>query len=84
MTATLDEIHLDPSILDKAIAQRESLDIFDDGRVAATLVPKSKASVDEARRIMTERFAAPDWDFSLAQTMKFRGDLRRPSPVDGH
>jgi hypothetical protein len=69
MTATLDEIHLDPRILDKAIARRESLDIIDEGRVAATLVPVSKVSVDDARRIMTERFAAPDWDFSLAQTM---------------
>jgi hypothetical protein len=45
------------------------LDIFDEGRVTATLAPKSKPSVDDARRIMTERFAAPDWDFSLAQTM---------------
>jgi len=69
MTATLDEIHLDPRILDKAIAQREYLDIFDEGRVAATLVPISKASVEEARRIMMERFATPDWDFSLVQTL---------------
>ena len=42
MTATLDDIHRDPAILDQAIALGERLKIFNDGAVAATLVPKAK------------------------------------------
>ncbi len=41
MTATLEEIHRDPGILDRAIAQREPLDILAAGEVTATLVPRS-------------------------------------------
>lgn len=60
MTATLDEIHSDPRILDRAISRRERLDILEGTVVAATLLP----AVEEARRLMGERFAAPDWEFS--------------------
>jgi hypothetical protein len=64
INATLEEIHRDPAILDRAILQRERLDIFDGGAVAATMLPSAVASVEEARRVMRERFAAPDWEFS--------------------
>ncbi len=43
MTATLDDIHRDPAILDQAIARGERLEIFENGAVTATLVPKAKA-----------------------------------------
>jgi hypothetical protein len=40
-TTTLDAIHRDPAILDRAIAQREALEIFQAGRLAARLKPWS-------------------------------------------
>jgi hypothetical protein len=40
MTTTLAENHRDPGILDRAIAQRERLEILDGGEVTATLVPR--------------------------------------------
>lgn len=42
MTATLDDIHRDPAILDQAIALGEPLKILSHGAVAATLVPTAK------------------------------------------
>ena len=42
MTATLDDIHRDPAILDLAISFGESLEIFNNGAVTATLVPSAK------------------------------------------
>jgi hypothetical protein len=39
MTVTLDEIHHDPGIIDRAIINREPLDITSAGHVAATLIP---------------------------------------------
>lgn len=63
MTTTLEDIHRDPAILDRAISRREELDIVADGEVAATLLPKIRLSVEEARKTMQERFAAPDWEF---------------------
>jgi hypothetical protein len=69
MTTTLEEIHRDPAILDRAISQRETLDILADGEITATLLPKALHSISEARRIMSERFAAPDWSFTVGQPM---------------
>src|SRR6266446_5450352 len=40
MQTTLDEIHRDPAILDRAIAQHEALEIFQAGRLAARMVPE--------------------------------------------
>lgn len=40
MTATLEEIHRDPTILDRAIEQRTPLQITDGGAVKATLLPE--------------------------------------------
>ncbi|HYR57109.1 MAG TPA: hypothetical protein VEO95_00710 [Chthoniobacteraceae bacterium] len=55
MTTTLAEIHRDPEILDRAIAQRERLEILDAGEVTATLLPKGLIAepdfVARARRI---------------------------------
>ena len=64
MTTTLEEIHRDPAILDRAILRRERLDILAAGEVTATLLPKAALDVEAARRVMRERFAAPDWEFS--------------------
>ena len=69
MNTTLEEIHRDPAILDRAISRRERLDILEGGEVTATLLPRAAASVEEARRVMRERFAAPDWEFSGGTTM---------------
>jgi len=63
MTATLDEIHSDPAILDRAISSGERLDILANGRVAATLLPQPPPIADAARRVMKMRFGAPDWEF---------------------
>ena len=59
MTATLDDIHRDPAILDQTIAHGEPLEIFIDGAVTATLVPKAKPAEPDflarAKRIWGER-----------------------------
>jgi hypothetical protein len=47
MTATLQEIHLNPEILDRAIAARENLDIASGGKPAATLVPVVRLSRED-------------------------------------
>ena len=39
MTATLEQIHEDPAILDRAIFQRERIDVISGGVVAATFTP---------------------------------------------
>ena len=69
MTTTLEEIHRDPAILDRAILRRETLDILADGEVTATLLPKAAVSVADARRVMQARFAAPDWEFTVGAPM---------------
>ena len=69
MTTTLEEIHRDPAILDRAISRREPLDIVADGEVTATLLPKAASSVEDARRVMQARFAAPDWEFAAGAPM---------------
>ena len=69
MTTTLEEIHRDPAILDRAISRQERLDILAGGEVTATLLPKVAFAVEDARRIMRERFAAPDWEFTAGMPM---------------
>ena len=69
MTTTLEEIHRDPAILDRAILRRETLDILADGEVTATLLPKAAVSVADARRVMQARFVAPDWEFTVGAPM---------------
>lgn len=69
MNTTLEEIHRDPAILDRAISRQERLDIIEHGEVTATLLPRVAASVEEARRVMRERFAAPDWEFAAGAVM---------------
>ena len=69
VTTTLEDIHRDPAILDRAISRGERLDILAKGEVAATLWPRADVPIDAARRLMGERFAAPDWQFSVGQPM---------------
>ena len=69
MTTTLEDIHRDPAILDRAISRREPLDILSGGEVTATLLPKAAFSVADARRVMQARFAAPDWEFTVGTPM---------------
>lgn len=58
MTATLEDIHRDPAILDRAIARREPLEILSGGEVTATLVPRRQSAepdfVARAKRIWGE------------------------------
>jgi hypothetical protein len=69
MTASLDDIHRDPAIVDRAIEARERLDILAGGKVAATLVPNAGPTAEEARQLMRARFAKPDWAFSVGDAM---------------
>jgi hypothetical protein len=69
MTATLQEIHLDPEILDRAIAAQENLDITSGGKPAATLVPVARLSREDACGIMRELFANPQWQFAVGTPM---------------
>lgn len=69
MTTTLEEIHRDPAILDRAISRGETLDIVAGGEVTATLLPKAGLSVADARRVLEARFAAPDWEFTMGAPM---------------
>lgn len=50
MTATLDEIHRDPAILDRAIERREKLEILHRGQLAAEVVPCALAEQGLAER----------------------------------
>lgn len=77
MTTTLAAIHRDPAILDRAIAGRERLDIVAGGEVIATLLPAATAGIEEARRVMRERFAAPDWEFAVGQPSMGREEAPR-------
>jgi hypothetical protein len=58
MIATIEEIHRDPAILDRAIAKGEPLEIIAAGAVAATVVPRNVPSepnfLERARRIWGE------------------------------
>jgi hypothetical protein len=65
VTVTLAQIHEDPAILDRAIANQETLEILSCGEVAATLMPRRVSPLDQARLEMANRFAAPDWSFSV-------------------
>ena len=47
-TTTLDAIHRDPAILDRAIARHEPLEIFQAGRLAARMVPEAVADIRES------------------------------------
>ena len=65
MTATLQEIHKNPEILDRAIAAKENLEILSHGQPAATLIPVIRISREEARASMTKLFANPEWEFAV-------------------
>jgi hypothetical protein len=69
VTTTLEDIHPDPTILDRAISLRERLDIVAEGQIAATVWPRVTPTIEEARRLMHERFAASNWQFSVHQPM---------------
>lgn len=65
MTATLDDIHRDPAILDQAIARGERLEILTNGEITATLVPIPKT---------------PEPDF-VARAKRIWGDLPPGMPL---
>ena len=69
MTATLQEIHKNPEILDRAIAAKENLEIFAHGEHAATLAPVVRFSREEARGSMAKMFANPQWQFVVGTPM---------------
>jgi hypothetical protein len=69
MTATLDEIHRDPAILDRAIQAQAELEIIKSGRVAARFLPQPTLTIEEARELMRVRFASPDWTFEVGEPM---------------
>ena len=58
-------MHLNPEILDRAIAARENLDITSEGKPAATLVPVVRLSREDACGIMQKLFANPLWQFAV-------------------
>ena len=65
MRVTLQEIHLNPGILDRAIAAKENLEITSQGKPAATLVPAVANSRDEARKRMSQLFSELGWKFAV-------------------
>jgi hypothetical protein len=69
MTVTLDQIHADPTIIDRAIGLSERLDIHAAGMLKATLLPAEAPSIEKARETMRERFERPDWQFGVGQPM---------------
>jgi hypothetical protein len=69
MTATLDQIHLDPAILDRAIELSEPLEILSAGVLKATMLPAPAPSLQEARLFMQDRFSKPDWQFAVGVPM---------------
>jgi len=69
MTATLQEIHNNPEILDRAIAAKENLEIFAHGERAATLIPIVRFSRENAQKAMAEAFANPQWQFAVGTPM---------------
>ena len=69
MTATLEQIHLDPWIIDRAIERNEPLEIVSDGVVVATVIPKVPTFIEDARRVMAARFVAQDWKFPVGAPM---------------
>lgn len=69
MIATLDQIHADPTIIDRAISLSEQLDILAAGMVKATLLPTDGSSIEKAREQMRRRFEQQDWQFSVGQPM---------------
>ena len=69
MTVTLAQIHEDPAILDRAIASQETIEILSCGEVAATLMPRRVIAMEQARREMAQRFAAPDWSFAVGNPL---------------
>jgi antitoxin (DNA-binding transcriptional repressor) of toxin-antitoxin stability system len=84
MTATLQEIHKNPEILDRAIAARENLEILSHGQPAATLVPIVGISREDARAAIVKMFANPQWEFDVGTPLNrdernSRGTYDRPS-----
>ena len=69
MTTTLDAIHHDPAIIDRAIASQAPLDIVEQGQVRATLLPVFSQDQEASRQWMREKFAAQDWKFSVGVPM---------------
>jgi hypothetical protein len=47
---TLQDIHRDPAVLDRALEQREPVEILDDGKVAGTLVPAAAGALRFSER----------------------------------
>jgi hypothetical protein len=69
VTATLQDIHKDPAILDRAIAAREKLEIISRGQLTATLVPVVEFSQEQARQAMKKMFTNPAWQFAVGTPM---------------
>lgn len=72
MTATLEEIHRDPEIIDRAISQHERLEIISNGVVTGVFTPTERAdkpsgheenkrlSPEELCKLAEKLIAAPD------------------------
>ena len=82
MTATLEQIHLDPWIIDRAIERNEPLDIVSDGVVVGTVMPKGFAPIAEIADLdaaLESRDAGPfvpleaDWKERVIAAAKRRG-----------
>jgi hypothetical protein len=70
VTATLQQIHKDPTILDRAIAAKVNLEITSRGQLIATMVPVFEFSQEEeARHAMKKMFANPTWQFEIGTPM---------------
>ena len=69
MQTTLEDIHRDPAIIDRAISSGSPLEIVDHGVLQATLTPSTGGSIEQAQAWMRQKFAAQDWQFSVGEPM---------------
>ena len=69
MKTTLEDIHRDPAIIDRAIRSGSLLEILDHGVLPATLTPSAGLSIEQAQAWMRQKFAAQDWQFSAGEPM---------------
>ena len=75
-SVTLEDIHRDPAVLDRALEQREPVEILDHGKVAGTLVPAVAGVARFSERgFPISKGLAP---FGLADVAHIEGEADRP------
>jgi len=75
-SVTLEEIHRDPGVVDRALGQHEPIEILDRGKVAGTLVPAAAGPVRSTERgFPISKGLAP---FGSGDVARIEGEADRP------